>query len=381
MGDISIFPWQTETNMGASKETMKKDLCIRSYENGDSHELRKLYHLVFGIEVSEERWKWRYEKNPSGHIGIFVGVENDRIIAQSALMPLRMKIGDGIKLGALTIDSMTHPDYRGQGLYVKLDKYSFPELAKKGFPVIYGFPNKNMHPIRVKWLNWVDLSETLPIFVKPLNIPKILAHWICSRLLLAISGTVCEGVKRLMYLGKERALPPNSFIKKISVFDKRVDILWEKASSQHTIAVLRDSKYLNWRYIENPDNDYTVFIVEKSKDILGYIILRCMKKFDLQMGLIMDIFTLPEHQEVSHNLIFRGIQFFQEKKADVISCLMLRHSPYCQNLIKNGFFVLPSKLFPQEMHLGACLNSSEYPKDFVTNSKNWFITWGDHDGI
>ena len=66
---------------------------------------------------------------------------------------------------------------------------------------------------------------------------------------------------------------------------------------------------------------------------------------------------------------------------DMVSCLMLSHSPYVPALKRRGFILVPPDKIPQEMHLGARSTGSMLTDEFVCRVTNWYITWGDHDRI
>jgi GNAT superfamily N-acetyltransferase len=80
-----------------------------------------------------------------------------------------MKVGDDDVVATLSLDTMVHPDFRGQGMFTKLAEDLYGRIANDGMPIVYGFPNAQSHGGFVKYLKWVDLVEPLPIFVRPLK--------------------------------------------------------------------------------------------------------------------------------------------------------------------------------------------------------------------
>ena len=45
------------------------------------------------------------------------------------------------------MDTMTHPDYQGQGVFTKLAKACYDITAIDGYRVLYGFPNPYSYPL------------------------------------------------------------------------------------------------------------------------------------------------------------------------------------------------------------------------------------------
>jgi len=170
-------------------------------------------------------------------------------------------------------------------------------------------------------------------------------------------------------------------VRETSSFDQRFDSLWNEASRDHKIMVVRDKAYLTWRYVEKPANDYVILITEKGNDLLGYIVLRCMEEFGLRVGFIVDIFTIPEETGVSVDLISEAVKYFELKQMDMVGCLMLPNVRYGHSLKQAGFIKAPSKLLPQDMYLGVRPISSQYPVTFFIDPNNWFINWSDHDVV
>ena len=43
-------------------------------------------------------------------------------------------------------DTMVHPDFRGQGIFMKILKFAAEDLQKSGQALIYGYANGNSYP-------------------------------------------------------------------------------------------------------------------------------------------------------------------------------------------------------------------------------------------
>lgn len=359
---------------------MAKRWYPREYKEGDEQNILALHKLVFGSEVSLEWWAWQYKQNPAGQAVIVLAESDQGIVGQYALVPRLMKIDDNVCLSSLSLDTMVHPKYRGQGMFISLTEQVYGLAAARGLHFVYGFPNENSHHGFITRLDWVDLYNGIPLWVKPLKLENILRKRFIDNKLLASLGDKVGNIAMSVLYRSQRSTPVCS-IKEVSSFDLRFDSLWSEASRDHKIAVVRDKAYLAWRYVEKPGNDYAILIAEVGGNLSGYVVVRCMDNFGLRIGFIVDMLTGSKEKEVSRDLISAAVKYFELRQMDMVGFLMLPNTHYSQNLKQAGFIKAPNKLLPQKMYLGVRKLTSQYPTAFLADMNNWFITYGDHDAI
>ena len=108
---------------------------LREYKDGDEEGLFELHKAVFpSLKQSKERWMrwwhWMYRQNPTGTGRIWLAEHENRIVGQSAIIPVVMKFGSEIVTCFQALHTMTHPEYRRQGIYETLAKRTYAEAAK-----------------------------------------------------------------------------------------------------------------------------------------------------------------------------------------------------------------------------------------------------------
>ena len=223
---------------------------IRPYALGDERAILGLFLTAFGKPLSMDYWNWRFRDNPVDKPRILLAWDGDRLAAHYAVSPVHIGIAGKRVRSALSMTTMTHPDYRGQGLFVKLAGSLYSELNHSGYSMVWGFPNDQSHRGLIRDLGWKDIGEIpmLRLSVKEKKPEKISAS-----------------------------------ISEIYSFDNKFDSLWESLLTTRRLGVWRDSKYLNWRLFSQPENLYRVLAIIQDGTALGYT---AWKRFGNDLDLV-----------------------------------------------------------------------------------------------
>lgn len=149
---------------------MKKPVSWRMRELApeDIPAVGELFHQVMGFARPASHNHWKFVENPAGPPLGMLAVDGERIVGQFALWPVQLELGGEVVLGAQSLDTMTHPDYQGQGIFTKLANACMEPAAARGVEALYGFPNENSYPAYVKKLHW-DHTGDIPIWVRLLR--------------------------------------------------------------------------------------------------------------------------------------------------------------------------------------------------------------------
>jgi GNAT superfamily N-acetyltransferase len=98
--------------------------------------------------------EWLYAANPAGAALGFDAWDGARLAAHYACIPARAWVeGRQVSL-LLSLNTATHPDYRGQGLFTRLAAMTYDAAAARGFEGIYGVANANSTPGFVRKLGF-----------------------------------------------------------------------------------------------------------------------------------------------------------------------------------------------------------------------------------
>ncbi len=359
---------------------MERVWAAREYREGDEEGVFELDKAVHPSSAQNKQrwmgwWQWMYKQNPAGAARIWLAEHEGRVVGQSAVIPVAMKVGSEIVTGFQAMHTMTHPEYRRQGIYETIAKKTYAEAAKKGMHIGYRFPNENSHPIAINKLNWFDVA-TMQIVFKPLNWGNALKLRINNRFLLGLCTVGGNMLDKMFYRAKEVPFVEGLTITRVSSFDERISEFCSTVSNQYPIMVMRSVDYLNWRYITVPDVEYSIYIAELAGEIHGYLVLRCIQKGQARVGAICDIFAQSE--QIAQCLISEAIGHFEREEVDLVYCEMIKNKILHNAFKRSGFVSVP---FIRGMRLCAYSSSPDIPKEFLQDSQNWLIQIGDSDSV
>lgn len=319
-------------------------MLVREYMPGDEQEILKLFNVVFGRQLDEEFWRWRYLENPFGKSVIRLMFDNEKLVGHYAAVPLPLWLDDRIVESALIMTVMTHPDYRGMGICTSLANEVYDLCKSKGLEIVFGFPNDNIYQLYLEQLNWIGFGR--------------LGSW---------------EKEDLIWHKAENA--QDYVVEEISRFDTRFDELWERSKDDYGIVVPRISKYLNWRYCGKPGKEYRIYSTKDNQDLVcGFVVLKLYKEDGEVTGHIIDAPIIDSPQ--AHWSLFAATNaYFEKEGASRVTCWFPDNSEISDTLRKTGF---EKKTWPT--FFGARILGLENEKaDFMSKINNWWITMGDSD--
>ena len=324
--------------------------------------------MVLRGSKDKQWWQWMYRDGPAGPAAAMVAEAKQRIIGHMASIFVPLKVGGRTTLGAHGIDLMVHPDYRRQGIFKTLGMKLRELTRAKEWSLAYGTPDDESYQGFVTRLNVLDIGE-LPFLFKVIDWGALLKN---RYKIPTFAGQLLGNTRELITV--RRRLPKDTGIKveEITSFDERIDKLWAKASKLKNIMVIKDMKYLNWRYVAKPGKEYHMFVAKKQEEITGFIVLKMVKGV-LSRGYIVDFLTLPDEGTIAESLLTTAERYFTEEGVASISCWMFQDIIYYKILRKMGFI--------RRSGLRFCVRivDQNIPREFATDTANWYYMLGDGD--
>ena len=367
--------------------TTFKGFIIRDYQEGDEEKICKLMFQNFPISRSlneiKKLWHWEFKESPVKKIAILIAEKESVMASQYALIPLNMNFLGNKILGALSLNTVTDKKFRGLGLFPYLATSLYNKLSKEGIKFIYGFPNAMSIKGFIKRLSWIEISK-FPVIIKPINIiPYItrIAQYLPIFMVKFCSFILCTPFNISSWLTNLLIRKSAIRLEEVEHFDSKVDKLWETTQIKKQIAVIRDSEFLNWRYLIKPYHNYKAYIALESDIVVGFVIFYIEERFGLRMMYIMELIVKEDNRSIYQTLLNATLKQARKKKIHLISILSLESNPHHSLLRKNGYVSLPRKLLPQKLYFGARINNSDIDHNILYDKKNWYVSWGDIDVV
>jgi hypothetical protein len=251
---------------------------IRDYQPGDEKQILELFRLVFKKDMSTDFWSWRFANNPSRKIMIKLMWDSTTLAGHYAVSPVNLIVNNENILTALSMTTMTHPDYGGRGIFSELAESLYnDEYKKNNLAAIWGFPNTNSHYGFIKNLKWSDLEQ----------IPSFNLNTAAFKL-ADVAG-----------------------INAVNGFSEKHYAAFLDLTKKYAVRVDRNPEYLEWRYNQNPANEYTVFEC-LSGQMAYYAVAKVFPSFSVKDKFEIDLLEImfPPDVKLIHSLLSKMLEYF-----------------------------------------------------------------------
>ncbi|MDE3816058.1 GNAT family N-acetyltransferase [Sinorhizobium meliloti] len=214
----------------------------RFFRPGDESAITKLFHTVFDKPMSPAAWNWRYLHHPAGAAKVMLAFCGDKLVGHYAANSAPLSVGGSEISAALSMTTMTHPDFRGRGLFEKTANKLYECLPELGVAAVFGFPNAAVHALRQIKVGWRDIYE----------VPTLKLD--------------------LRTVSKLRKADPA--VVQVDHIDDRFDAFFRVVGTKLPVCGVRNAAVLTWRLDQNPENLYTRLVLSEGNEISGYAITK-----------------------------------------------------------------------------------------------------------
>jgi GNAT superfamily N-acetyltransferase len=312
--------------------------------------------------ISPEMINWRYKANVEGPGLIGQAVLNAKVIGMTPFMRERLTCGGGGSMLAFhAIDTVVDEEARGKGVFVQLGRITCDAARDAGAQVVYGFPNAAAARGWFKHNGWTDHGRA-PFMVSPLRTGLFMRKLLKRQLINVPLPRVPSRLRA---------------VTTVTRFDERFDELWHAFAAGIGCAVDRTSAYLNWRVARHPASPYTTLAVEEGGRLIAYVIYRTAMKHDGHLGYVMEAMAMPGRQATLADLLRWVRRDLAQRGVDAIMAQCLRHSPNFGAYRRAGFWPIPDRIVPIEVHFGSVALT---PAGEVSSRReNWYLSYLDSD--
>jgi hypothetical protein len=295
--------------------------------------LETLFLNSFGKPIQPGYFDWRYINNNKEHLYFNIEIVDQEPVASYSVFPVEIICDGQFVETAISMTTMTHPGWRGRGLFQRLAAELYTQAEEKQIAAIWGFPNANSHAIFKDKLQWSDIYE-IPMLVLDL---------------LAVNVSQLQS-------SNEINRDDNFFLQ---YFDPPSDGL---------IRVNRSRDYLMWRYARNPINSYRNYVLSQDGVVTSYLVT---KAYGNEIDLVdIQTATPDEAREILLHVIIESVSNGFVK----MNCWAPAHHFIHGVLERIGF----TNNVPVTYFGGRTLISSALPAKWLDYRK-WYIQMGDSD--
>lgn len=306
-------------------------MILRPYHKGDEVAILSLFSQCFGREMKADFWKWRFLNNPVCQCLIYLAWDNETLASHYAVSPVVASIEDKDYLTGLSMTTMTGKDYRGLKLFQQLANKAYARMVDLSYSMVWGFPNIQIHRVRVRDLGWEDIYEIPTMKLKIDPTPKSTTYNI--------------------------------------VTDDHFDFDYiDNLYSSRLMHVKKDKQYLRWRYADNPINQYVNLVITKEQQVSSFCIV---KKYSNSLD-IVDFQACNEDE--GEILLNQSVYFACQNNLESINCWAPRHH-FIHSLCEKMGFINKEPI----TYLGYRQLAENKLKKILNNYSDWYIQMGDSD--
>jgi len=220
---------------------------VLPYSDKDKKETLRLFKTCFGRSMSMEEWEWKYGKSPWGSAAFVVRVDR-RLAAFYGGVKYRFYNSGDYLWAYQYCDIMTHPDYRGKffGKRPLVPRAADMFVMNNAMDFSFGFPSERHARLQKITLGGTYIHSSL--FSKQVSVS-----------------------------GKRTALSQSFQTGWDLVGAEDLDSIWSRCRATDSLSVVKDSRYLLWRYMAHPSVYYSLVSIRSSSGapVEALAVVRC----------------------------------------------------------------------------------------------------------
>ncbi|MBI3732991.1 MAG: GNAT family N-acetyltransferase [Chloroflexi bacterium] len=368
---------------------------VRGYQPGDERAIIALFERVYGRVISEAHWRWKLKTLPSPVENVWLAFHDDQLIFHYAGIPTVYQALDDERSVMVGVDTMTAPEFQRRGLLTQVGRQVYDRWRAAGVAFVLGLPNERWGS-RAGALGWVELF-TLQWLVHPLRLEAVVGRVARERLSAPAwfvrlskrmnaqrahprSSGAYAPVSRLWNAYWDRSVSSDARdagvqVRAVTRAGPEFDQLWQVCRSEAALSVVRDSAWVNWRYLSAPSLPYHVLLAERAEQAVGYLAYRVQDEGGRKVGAIAELFTKQADAGARGALLRHALEQFQAAGVEQAVTLAVPGTAAWRAWRRAGFFGGRSfsvQIVPLDENL---------PMAVLRDPRQWRMSGGDFDII
>lgn len=300
---------------------------VRPYREGDEGRVLELLRSALGAgptgSRSSEFFRWKHEQNPFGRSLMLVAEQDDRIIGLRAFMRWRFVAGERVVDAARPVDTATHPEAQGRGVFSHLTKEGLAALDGS-VGLLFNTPNDKSLPGYLK-MGWRP-AGSVPISFR-VRRPVRFARGLPS---IRADKVAPDGAPPRVDAGSAAEA-----LTDVGAVSELLDAL---PSAGHLLSTPKSLAYLRWRYAAVPMLDYRAVRIEDAGRLAALAFFRVRPRGRLWETTIADLLVREGDRPTMRRLL-RAV--LRAAPVDVLTCHVARASAAAPIMRRSGFLRSP----------------------------------------
>ncbi|MFH1756064.1 MAG: hypothetical protein ABIA59_10235, partial [Candidatus Latescibacterota bacterium] len=312
---------------------LMSEFKVEPYCFDANQEVVALLDSVFKPWTGDEdyfAWKFQsYKLDLTTFPLVWIVRDKDKIISFNGFGHRRVKIGSSFHYAVQSFDGATSPLYKGKGLFSKINKIIYDEMARHNIAWVYGWGTPVMFKILTTKHNW-QIWDAQCYLTKILNKDVYLKSKFGNPLLRGVMKVPLD----IMSRRRGVRINPQIRVERLgdTGFSDDVSGLMSQVYDGFDIIGERDKEWLNW-CLANPIREYASYSAYLDNNMVGYVVVMCNKEQNTYeiadcIGRNEDaLFAMLDHLE----------KLALEEKKDRISYRINQNHPYIAHFKKFGY--------------------------------------------
>jgi len=337
------------------------------------------------------RWEWEFERNPyalPAPAPILIAEDTDtaEFVGQNATMPVRLYLNGETREMAWGVDAFVLRQHRGNGIGTALQKKLHDSL-----PI---FMSLNMSAVNRRIKKRLGSIE-LPPVVEYDKVLRYSRERIAMRLANAgavgyasfrfrlVRGfgldlaaasvlNIASGMTRRRWFPTSAHREKPVVVSPVTHFGAEFDDLWASVAPNFGGAVVREARYLNWKFLEQPHMEHIAGAARRTGILTGYVIVRRCRPPEPNVGIIVDMLADPMDEGTLEALVDWAVRCADAQSVDNVWAATSVPS-YSAVLRRHGF--VPSG---QSVAMFFCGHETAVATKRASE-KGWLLSRGDSD--
>lgn len=351
---------------------MTDEFHLIRYQRSDRERVFAFLREVYAAADAERlicQWDWKYDANPfncDGQPDVELLETDGRLVGLYGRVYFPV-VDDGREyLGHQGCDLVIHPDHRGRALSSRLR----------------GHRDRLRSRIHFSWQNEAsqraasrDGKAGVPFtpLVRPLDLARLARRALGGGRAGAAAAIAGRAVQRLSSL-RRRVVAPGVTLARVDSFDERFDRLWQHVYGDFPVMVVRDRRYLDWRFLRRPDAEYDIIAAGSATELAGYMVTRRADRGADPWGYLVDFLVRDKSPRLFALLLQESIASLRRQGAVAVSCRMAV-APFRRMLYRHGFVPVAGSQRGYVHAIRRLPGGAQVAHDL----DRWFLTMGDGD--